>query len=309
MTARLRGHFRAHEVEFFGRDRPTSSWPTRMYEYRDSLTADLVSHVFGSSGQFGFCSKGGSCAVADGRWRRASCRRDPKENVACSRTRPDMLIFLCETAFYDVLFERYGRAALFMRLENSVDQADKIAELLRENMPLVRQIKTYLANLPLNNCAPRMPFDNFQIKGGQPIARDAQNNLKDFCNTMDTYHGVLHNPEFRNKRKPLMRGAYMFDSNIGFQRDRLHSTAYLGSESRADGYHLLNAYHMYGYAISPGLHFDVSKHGGGEVRYSFQDALTRKRTGPKATHLNVTPDDRVIKAEEEGGKSAFSEGG
>lgn len=293
MAVKLRSRFPPHEIEFFGRDRP-GSWPGRTYEYRDALTRDVVEKIFGGRGETGFCAKAGDCAIDQGKWSRANCRKDIAEKTACRRQRPDMMVFVCTEEIYPKLFEKFCRAALFIRIENDECSSDELHQRLRRDLPKIRVIKDYLTNLSNTNFAPRVPFVNFQLKTPAQIAESAQSDLSQFCEVMKRYHTELYLHSFQNAKKPKMRGAYMLSKDIGFQRDRLHDWAYLGEESRRDGYHLLNAFHMYGLAITPGWHFDVSRRGGGSLGRVFTDALTGAESEAREGHVNITPCDRLI---------------
>ena len=293
VAARLRSRFKPHEVEFLGRDRP-GNWEAKKFLYRDALTQDVVERIFGKGEQYGFCSKDGHCSVGQEKWSRATCRRDVKEQVACRRNRPDLLILVCPDVVFDMMFDKFGRAALLLTVDDEMIGEETLSSLLDAYLPVFRNIKNYLSNLPQSNYAPRLPLVNFQDLGGHAIAQDAQKDLTKFQDTMEHYHKSLSSPLFRNKRRPYMRGAYMLDHRIGFQRDLLHSSAQVGCASRQDGYHLLNAFHMYGLAISPGWHFDVSRHEGGEVGYEFRDVLTGDYSTTKDMHVDITPDDRIV---------------
>ncbi len=86
----------------------------------------------------------------------------------------------------------------------------------------------------------------------------------------------------------------MLNDTVGFQQDRLHDTAQFGKASREDVFHLLNAYHKYGSAVEPGLHFDVTDKNGGALLEVFKDILTDKKSASSDTHINVTPCDRLL---------------
>jgi hypothetical protein len=141
---------------------------------------------------------------------------------------------------------------------------------------------------------PWLPLRNFQEKGGHLIAAKAQRNLGRFADTMEEFQKALYNPNFRNPRKPYMRGAYKLSDRIGFQRDRLHNYGHIGAASRDDVFHLINAYHLFGVAIFPGDHSDVMTQGDQPLQMVFADIITEKTSLPGDRHINITPCDRVV---------------
>lgn len=278
--------------DFVGRDRPLR-WEDRKYEYRDKVAEDLVDQLFGKGQNVKFCRADGTCAQDEGRWSRANCKKSIVEESACARRRPEMLLFVCAPDSFELFFEKFGRAGLFIcATENAAINAT--AEIIAEAIPEIAKIRTYLANLSNSNYAPRVPLNNFQEKGGHFIAMQAQANLTNFCETMEGFRKKLYSANFQNYRKKYMRGAYMLDERIGFQRDRLHSDAQVGAESRANGYHLLNAFHMYGVPVVPGYHLDVSPADGNAIGWVFEDILNGQLSKASATHVNVTPCDRLL---------------
>jgi hypothetical protein len=205
-----------------------------------------------------------------------------------------MLVFVCPEEFYQFLFRAFGRAALFVRLPSATASAAEIGAQIERNLPAVRRIKEYLANLSNTNFAPRVPMLNYQSRVPTEIALSAQADLSLFCEVMNAFHRQLYDSSFINPAKKYMRGAYMLNAEVGFQRDRLHHSAKLGKDSREHAYHLINAFHMYGFAVRPGWHFDVVREDGRALRVQFQDCVTGKRSAASATHVNVSPCDRVL---------------
>jgi len=87
----------------------------------------------------------------------------------------------------------------------------------------------------------------------------------------------------------------MLDNETAFQEDRLHSIVQtIGTESRTDGFHLINAFHAYGVKIDPGFHFDVMNEGGGAIGHVLSDVLSHKMSEKSDTHLNATPCGRLL---------------
>ena len=87
----------------------------------------------------------------------------------------------------------------------------------------------------------------------------------------------------------------MMDEETAFQEDHLHRTVQIiGANSRRDGFHLLNAYHIYGVKTDPGFHFDVMNEAGAPIRRAFTDVLNGAAAGRTETHLNITPCDRLV---------------
>jgi hypothetical protein len=288
----LRDQVGADLIEFLGRDRPLR-WDERKFDYRNQVTRSLVSRLFGDAGATGFCGADGACATNGDRWSKANCKKSITEVSACTRRRPHMLLFVCHPNSFDLFFEKFARTALFVRAPEDAT-VECVGRILTSRLPDIKKIRDYLANLPNKNYAPRIPFLNFQVLGDHQVAADAQADLTTFCDVMTAYHEKLYSPDFQNQRKKFMRGAYLLDEQIGFQKDMLHSSAQLGAESRQDGYHLLNAFHMYGFPVTPGFHFDVSAVDGKGIGRVFTDVLDGHQSSVASTHVNVSPDDRLL---------------
>ncbi len=288
----LRSRFPPHLIEFVGRDRP-ARWDARKFEYRNRVTADLVTRIFGKGDNASFCESDGACAIDSGKWSRANCRKSIKDSSACAKKRPEMLIVVCDPLAFELFFQKLGHAALFIKGGQN-ESIESLADLISSQLPNIETVKNYLANLTNTDYAPRVLPMNFQSKGHHAIAWSAQADLAEFCDVMRSYHAELYQANYQNPRKRYMRGAYMLDGRIGFQRDRLHAYAQLGAESRADGYHLLNAFHMYGFPVTPGYHFDISAADGNPIGHVFTDILSGYQSSPKATHVNMTPCDRLL---------------
>ena len=152
-----------------------------------------------------------------------------------------------------------------------------------------------IANRKKSFYAAIVPDRNFQRLGNHPIAADAQGNLPCFSDILEKYHARLYRGDFTNPVKPGIRGAYMLDQFTAFQEDRLHRIVQIvGTQSRDDGFHLLNAYHIYGVKSDPGFHFDVMKVTGAAIGHILTDVLTGKATTGAESHLNATPCDRLL---------------
>ena len=287
MTAQLR----PKPIEFIGTNR-TKSWNVDIHGFVDRIAQSLVDRLFGVEGQTAFCGADGNCAVESVRWSRQNCQPDPAARLICRRRRPEMLVIACAQTLYPTLLKKLGRAALLLPLPDETD-AKGVADAISAQFAALIGIKDFLINLPRNILAPYMPYHNFQHIGSYPIAAEVQADWEGFESLMRSYHGLLHDPSFRNARRGYMIGAYKLDTRVGFQRDRLHKhDAPIGSDSRVDRYHLLNAYHTYGLPIVPHLRFDVSAHDGKRVGHSFVDVLTGKCSDAEISHLDISPDDR-----------------
>jgi uncharacterized protein YdaU (DUF1376 family) len=184
-------------------------------------------------------------------------------------------------------------AALLLTHDDNIDDAVRVADFLRDKKSMIEEVWHYLANLPQNVLAPRLPKENFQELFSILIAKKAQSSLEKFAAVMIEFHEQLYSPNFQNPKKKI-KGAYMPTADIGFQRDRLHDVARLEIESRDNIFHLINAHHVYGLAIEVGFHFDVMAKDGGGLKEVFQDIVTRKTSSALDTHVNITPCDRLL---------------
>ena len=112
---------------------------------------------------------------------------------------------------------------------------------------------------------------------------------------MRDYHKTLYRGDFVNPVKPGIKGAYLLDAQTAFQQDHLHKTLrIIGPNSGRDGFHLLNAYHVYGVKTDPGFHFDVMNEADDAIGRTFTDVLTGRTAGRTEKHLNITPCDRLV---------------
>lgn len=289
----LRRKFSSAEYAFIARSLPTN--PAKRSKYAKDLGEKVVDFIFGKSGATGFCrSNNLPCSVeVDGKREKIKTCRAEARPTACYRARPRMIVFITTDDLYRELFDRFGRASLIFKAGFSGEMsADTIENIIHDAIPNVNAIQDYMAHLPLDIHAPRMPMNNYQNRA-EEIARLAQERKESFSVIMEEFHNKLHDSKFKNPKKPYMRGAYMFNDRVGFQRDRLHSGAQIGTESREDVFHLINAYHMYGYPVEPGLHFDVVERNGGTLNEVFEDILDGRETSKGSTHVNITPCDRL----------------
>ena len=254
--------------------------------------------VFGSASATNFCRKQDQpCGLeAGGRRGPKTCERPASGDVGCARSRPQLVALICAHHLFDQAFKKLGRGTLMMRLEgNELPEADALKASIDAFEPAALAVVTAVANRRKSILAPLMPQWNFQGLGSHPIAHSVQANPAAFETTMDTYHSELYRSDFVNPTKRSIRGGYMLDAQTAFQEDHLHNVVQtIGPASRADAFHLLNAYHVYGVKSDPGFHFDVMNRGGGTIGHALHDVLTGHTDNGRSTHLNATPCDRLV---------------
>jgi hypothetical protein len=291
--AASRREFGPDNYDFIARTYPENSF--KRQNYVGEIGQHVVDFIFGTTGATTFCrAQHFPCAAEKNKSVAKSQRCRAAPGAACHRARPGMLVFIVNNLVVEEIFQRFGRGAIVTRFEkDSLSDIESLMSFVKSQAHTIEKIRHFLANLRSNVLAPRIPMNNFQIPANQPIARDAQANLGNFADTMNRYHDALYNPDFQNPRKGT-RGAYMYSESIGFQRDRLHISAQIGVESRKNIFHLINAYHLYGLATEPGFHFDVMSTGGKELRKIFRDILSGTLSSPNATHVNISPCDRLL---------------
>lgn len=273
--------------------------PGKQATYLHALVQDAVKFIFGSEGASNFCRRQDQpCALDPDGYRHQvrTCEVAKDEPVACARARPQVIIVLCADRLFDEVFERLGRATLILRLTEPVlPDANAVKALIDTFEPTATSVNDVVSQRGRSFLAPLVPFQNFQKGGSYEIARDAQADLASFRKIMTEYHATLYHGSFVNPVKRGIRGAYMFDGATAFQQDHLHkSVQIIGAESRRDGFHLLNAYHVYGVKTDPGFHFDVMNEEGGALGRSFTDVLYGRSSALMETHLNITPCDRLV---------------
>jgi hypothetical protein len=288
--------FEAGSHRFIVRPYPVKSDKRALY--LKALAREAITFIFGGNGSTNFCRRlDQPCAMDQdkGKAKAKTCKAGREQQLACARARPQMLIVICADRIFDDVFERFGRGALIVHLDGpGLPDADELKRLIDEFEPIATDVLSTVANRSKSFYAPLIPYHNFQRMAGLTIAADAQAAPATFREIMQRYHHALYKADFQNPRKKV-RGAYMLDAETAFQQDYLHKTVQtIGPESLEDGFHLLNAYHTYGAKADPGFHFDIMNRAGGGLGHVFTDVVTGKKSGPKDTHVNVTPCDRKL---------------
>lgn len=296
-AADLQRRFESGSVRFLARAYPVKV--DRRAAYLRGLVKSANDLIFGRSGATNFCRRlDQPCALeaGTGKATRKTCERGKAKDTACARARPQLLIVICADQLFSEVFDRLGRGTLIMRVPGpTLPPLDELGNLLAAFEPLANQVLATVTRRSKSLYAPLVPFGNFQRLGGHPIAADAQADLARFTEILERYHEQLYHGDFRNPEKPGIRGAYMLDADTAFQEDHLHRTLQtIGVESREDGFHLLNAYHVYGVKSDPGFHFDVMNVRGGGIGHMLKDVVTGAAKGGTDTHLNATPCDRLV---------------
>ena len=292
---RLAREFTSGQVEVLGR-----SYPFRLdkrSEYLEDCARDLVNRLMPSNSS-NFCSiRGEGCVLHEGRQqsKRNACRSSA-EQFACSRTRPRMIVIVASATIYAECVEVFGRCALLVRLDDDqLGSGENLVRIVRENLPSIEAALRYLVNLPANVTAAYAPRVNFQSLSGNFIYRDVQADISHLAQTIDSWHARLWLSFFKNARRKKMRGALILSGEVGFQKDRLHSHTTLGIEAKENSVSFLEAFYLYGCMITPGMHFDVTKnHPGGSINVTFHDAVSGEASNPRAEHVNMSPNDRVL---------------
>ena len=296
-VTRLQRHFEGGDHKFVARVYPSNA--DKRPDYLRKLVKDANNLIFGSDGATNFCRKQDQlCAVApkEGKGVAKLCERKHVAKAACGRARPQLIVVLCATRIYDEAFERLGRATLLLRFDaDQLPDDDTVLTRLAEFEPIAREVIQAINHRSKALYAPLIPFRNFQKLAPAPIAAEVQDDPSKFSDIMMAYHERLYDGAFQNPEKKKIRGAYMLDGETAFQQDHLHKTVQIiGPNSREDGFHLMNAYHLYGVRMDPGFHFDVMNAGGKAIGHVFDDALTRIATDASEVHLNITPCDRRL---------------
>lgn len=289
--------YKGGDRRFLSRVYPTQ--PDKQAGYLLALVREAVTFIFGRDGATNFCRRQDKpCAVDpdNNKHRIKTCEIDTDEPIACAKKRPHMIIVICADRLFDEVFARLGRAVLIHRLEDPVlPDATALKALIDGLEPTVARIYAAVDQRAKALYAPLAPYWNFQVPGGHPIAAEVQADPTAFDRIMAKYHTALYDGGFRNPVKKKMRGAYMLDANVAFQQDHLHkSVQIIGADSRRDGFHLLNAYHVYGVKTDPGFHFDVMNRNDGAIGRTFDDVLEGNGSQRTEPHLNITPCDRLV---------------
>lgn len=264
-----------------------------------AVVEDAINFIFGKEGATNFCRQQDQPCAFDqqkGKQRSKTCLAGKEGQTACARSRPELIIIICSDLVHDEVLKKLGRAALILRVPGP-ELPDNVAlkTIIDAFEPAAAEVYETLRTRSKSLYAPLIPDRNFQRLTGKSIAADAQANPADFKATMLRYHDDLYDGRFRNPCKSKIRGAYMFDAEIAFQEDHLHKTVqHIGPKSRADGFHLLNAFHVYGAKTDPGFHFDVMKSKGGAIGHVFYDVLSGDPTKAADAHVDATPCDRIV---------------
>jgi len=268
-------------------------------KYLRELVKSANDLIFGTTGATNFCRRLDQPCVLDtgkGKATRKTCERGRAEGTACARTRPQLVIVICADQLFAEVFDRLGRGTLILRVPGpTLPTLDDLKDQIDAFEPNARQVLATITGRSKSLYSPMVPDRNFQRLGGHSIAADAQADLARFAEVLERYHAQLYRGDFRNPVKRGVRGAYMLDADTAFQEDHLHRTVQIiGAESREDGFHLLNAYHIYGVKSDPGFHFDVMNVEGGGIGHILTDVVNGTATGGAETHLNATPCDRLV---------------
>jgi hypothetical protein len=293
----LQRRFEAGSVRFLARPYPLK--PEKRAGYLKAMVKSANELVFGPGIAANFCRRlDQPCVIQTGVTKRTAktCDRSKSPQTACARVRPQLIIVLCADHIFDEVFDRLGRGALILRLAGpQLPTNDALKKAIDEFEPIAVEVIRTIAHRKKSLYAPLVPDRNFQRLGAHRIAADIQSDPANMQSIFAKYHRQLYQANFMNPVKPKIRGAYMLDPNTAFQEDHLHRTKQiLGAESREDGFHLLNAYHVYGVKADPGFHFDVMNASGGAIRHVLTDILNGKLRGGAETHLNATPCDRLL---------------
>ncbi|HEX7852518.1 MAG TPA: hypothetical protein VF523_10010 [Burkholderiales bacterium] len=292
----LQQGFEGGDHKFVVRVYPTNA--TKRTAYLQKLVQDANKLIFGEGGATNFCRKQDQlCALAhdSAKGNVKHCERKHMAVTACGRTRPQLVIILCASRIFDEAFKRLGRATLIVRFDSDEFPASEaVLETIAAFEPTVQKVITAVNNRSKTLYAPLMPFRNFQEPAEARIAAEVQANPAAFDDIMQSHHQRLYDGGFKNPKRNI-RGAYMFDGQTAFQQDHLHKTVQvIGQDSRTDGFHLLNAYHLYGVRTDPSFHFDVMNAEGKAINHVFEDVLTGTKTDARDRHLNITPCDRRV---------------
>lgn len=263
-------------------------------KYLHRMANAINRDIFGRFPIADFCvPKTDSCAL-DGAEVRGRCRGHA-EMLACERRRPATVLVVCHPGLYEDAFDLLGRAVLLFRW--NADELKYDADFLRfldEALEVSNEVRKVIVNLPRKHQVAWLPKENFQSISGAQIAREVQDSPSNISNILERWREYLWDPKFVNPEKKYMVGAYKLNKRVGFQRDRLHDTASFGEESRKHAFHLINAHHLFGAAVRPGMHFDVMSVRGKSIGIVFEDALTGRRSLRSERHANITPCDRLI---------------
>lgn len=278
--------------------RPYPADYSKRVAYLKNLVGFANDRVFGTGAATNFCRRMDQPCSQDAENKSSkTCERSKNGDTACTRRRPQLIVMICAEQIFEEVFDRLGRGILIMRLPGPKLPADQgaLEELLAKFEPIEKEVLTSITERKKTFYSPLVPDCNFQRIGGHNIAREIQSDPGNFKKILDKYHALLYKGEFRNPVKKGITGAYMLDDNTAFQEDHLHNqTQTIGTASRSDAFHLLNAYHVYGVKFDPGLHFDVMNVKGGAIQHQLIDRLTMSKSDKQDKHLNASPCDRLV---------------
>jgi hypothetical protein len=295
-VAQLQSRFPDGTVRFLARPYPVR--PDKQKDYLEALVRAANERIFGPGTVANFCRRQDQpCALdADPKQKARGCDRSADRPAACARARPQMIVVLCADRLFKDVFDLLGRAVLILREPGpQLPSTDDLKARIDAFEPAVAAVATAMSNRGRTVFAPLLPDRNFQRLGQHPVAQELQADPANVATILDRYHRALYRQDFVNAEKPKRRGAYMLDDRTAFQDDRLHTTTQIiGPKSRANGFHLLNAYHTYGFKVDPGFHFDVMNVDGGKIGRDLVDVLKDRSAGRAETHLNATPCDRLV---------------
>jgi len=298
LAALLQRKYVDGSVRFLARPYPVKA--EKRATYLKALVQSANDLIFGPGIATNFCRKQDQPCVLEAAkgnaGRRGTCERAKAGETACARSRPQLIVVISADQLFNQVFDKLGRGTLILRLPGPrLPPIDALKNLIDAFEPIATAVISNVTNRNKSLYAALVPDRNFQRLGGHRIAADAQANPACFAATLKQYHERLYRGDFINPKKPGIHGAYMLDPDTAFQEDHLHRNVQtIGIESRRDGFHLLNAYHVYGVKSDPGFHFDVMNVGGGMIGPILTDVLTGKSNGGAETHLNATPCDRLL---------------
>jgi hypothetical protein len=290
-------HYVTGDRRFIRRVFPTQ--PYKRATYLSALVQTAIKLIFGDEGATNFCRRLDQPCALDmhkGQKKAKSCQVGKEIGSACARQRPELVILICADQIYDEVLEKLGRGTIILRLPGpELPDKNALIQAIDQFEPIAADVVNAVSNRDKSLYAPLIPDRNFQRPTAQAIMANVQANPADFRAIMQLFHKALYSPNFQNPRKKGMRGAYMYDADTAFQEDHFHKAVQqIGPESRVDGFHLLNAYHVYGVKTDPGFHFDVMNSKGKAIGHVFEDVLAEKATKAADTHINITPCDRVV---------------
>lgn len=296
-ASQLQKSYQAGSVRIIGRTYPVKA--EKRTTYLRGLVHAANDVIFGEGSATNFCRKlDQPCAleVGKGKRSRATCERAKTRVSACARSRPQSIVLVCSDQLFDEAFDHLARGVLFLRLAGPrLPATEDLKAAIDGFEPIVEGVMAAVTQRAKSLYAPLVPDRNFQRIGGHAIAEAIQADPARFAEILADYHAALYRGDFANPKKPGITGAYMVDADTGFQQDHLHKTVQtIGLESRQDGFHLLNAYHVYGVKSDPGFHFDVMNVDGRAIGHTLQDVVSGKSSVRGDTHLNATPCDRLV---------------